>query len=97
MKSPIEIKWVEPPTSYASKFDDIIEALLANPGKWLMLPEPSKNSNTGLRQLVRRHDLPVKITTRARPDGMFDIYAVCTSATATTPPLEVLDMEGSDA
>lgn len=97
MKSPVEIMWVEPPTSYTSKFDDIVQALLANPGRWLMLPEPSKNSNTGLRQIVRRHNLPVKITTRARPDGMFDIYAVCTSGIATTALDEVPDKEGSDA
>lgn len=97
MKSPVEIVWAEPPVQYPSKFREVTEALLANPGRWLMLPDPSKNSNTGLRQMVRRHNLPIKITTRARPDGMFDIYAVCTTGIATTALPGVPDEKESDA
>lgn len=96
-KQNIEVVWVDEPTLYASKFDNVIEALLANPGRWIQLPEPSKNSNTGLRQLVRRHNLPIKIVTRLRDDGLFDIFAVCTSATADTALPEVPDMKGYDA
>ena len=97
MKDSIEVVWAEPPAIYRSKFDNLIEALLSNPGKWVRLPEPSKNSNTGLRQVVLRHKLPIKIVTRVRADGLFDIYAVCTSATAETALPDVPDMKGYDA
>jgi hypothetical protein len=99
MKTAIEVVWEEPPTldGYGSKFDNVVNALLENPGRWLRLPEPSKNSNTGLRQLVRRRELPIQITTRMRSDGMFDIYAVCTTGIATTALPGVPNEEGDNA
>lgn len=97
MKEDNGFVWAEPPTKHISKFDAAINAALDNPGKWLKLPEPSKNSNTGLRQVVRRHNLPIKITTRLRSDGMFDIYAVCTTAITDTALPDVPDMKGYDA
>ena len=99
MKTSIEVLWEEPPTldGYGSKFDNVVNALLDNPGRWIRLPDPSKNSNTGLRQIVRRRELPIKITTRMRPDGLFDIYAVCTTGIATTALPGVPDMKESDA
>lgn len=96
-KRNIEFVRVEPPQLYASKFDAVIDELMANPGKWIQLVEPSKNSNTGLRQIVRRHKLPIKISTRLRSDGFFDIFAVCTSAAVDDALAEVPDMKGYDA
>lgn len=99
MKSPIEIIWEEPPTikGYGSKFDNVVDALLENPGKWIRLPNPSKNSNTGLRMVVNRRSLPIKITTRLRSDGAFDIYAVCTTGIAQTALPVVPDERESNA
>jgi hypothetical protein len=99
MKSPVEIIWEEPPTikGYGSKFDNLVNAMLENPGNWIKLPEPSKNSNTGLRQVVTRRGLPIKIVTRLRPDGAFDIYAVCTTGIAQTALPGVPDKKESDA
>lgn len=99
MKTSLEVIWEEPPTTrgWGSKFDNIINALLQNPGKWVRLPEPSKNSNTGLRQIVIRRALPIKITTRMRPDGLFDIYAICTTGIAVTALPVVPDERESDA
>jgi hypothetical protein len=98
VKSSLEVIWEEPPTlkGYGSKFDNIVNALLENPGQWIRLPQPSKNSNTGLRQVVSRRGLPIKIVTRLRPDGAFDIYAVCTTGIAQTALPEVPEQKESN-
>jgi hypothetical protein len=97
MKSPIEIIWVDAPAAHVSKFDSLIDALLENPGRWIMLPTPSKNSNSGLRMVIKRRNLPIKTTTRLRSDGAFDIYAVCTTGIAQTALLGVPEQKESDA
>lgn len=97
MKPPVEIIWVDAPVSHVSKFENLINALLENPGKWIMLPYPSKNSNSGLRMVVKRRELPIKITTRLRPDGAFDIYAMCTTGIAQTALPGVPEQKESDA
>lgn len=99
MKTQIEILWEAPPTvkGYVSKFDSIVNALLENPGQWIRLPYPSKNSNSGLRMIVTRGKLPIKISTRSRPDGLFDIYAVCTTGIDTDALSEVPEKKESNA
>lgn len=99
MKSSIEVIWEAPPSiqGYASKFDEVVNALLTNPGKWIKLPEPSNNSNSGLRSIINNRKLPIKIATRSRPDGKFDIYAVCVTDIATNALDVVPDEEGYNA
>jgi len=100
MKDKLEVIWEEPPVRSGhklSKFDDIVKALLEHPGKWLRLPEPSQNSNSGLRAIVARHKLPIKITIRSRPDGLYDIYAIGTGGVTDNALPDVPDMKGYDA
>jgi hypothetical protein len=98
MKSDIEIVWADvPPRKYTSKYNAVIEALMANPGRWIMLPTPSKNSNSGLRIQVKRLNAPIKIVVRSRSDGMFDVYAMCTTGIAQDALHEAPDQRESNA
>ena len=99
MKTQLEVVWETPPVlaGYGSKFDSIVNALLENPGQWIRLPEPSKNSNSGLRVVITRRALPIKVVTRLRADGMFDIYAVCTTGIAQDALTEVPEQKESNA